>query len=181
MVQQIHTTGKINTSIYEEQFYHHAKHKKIEGIPLFSHDFSILVALTMRSLLIYVHKYNIEKNNSVYISIFYIPIPAGLRKKAYINFSEPKEKKDKNKTKAMASQKLNFCLLLSMAIILVITRSSEANGAVPMSPYCKICTIPILCNNVVNGATNWKEAMVKSINACMENAYRCGCQISRLN
>ncbi|XP_015075776.1 uncharacterized protein LOC107019934 [Solanum pennellii] len=72
----------------------------------------------------------------------------------------------------MASQKLNFCLLLSMAIILVVTRSSEANDAVPTSPYCKICTIPILCNNVVNGATNWKEAMVKSINACTETAYR---------
>ncbi|KAH0672242.1 hypothetical protein KY284_023329 [Solanum tuberosum] len=73
---------------------------------------------------------------------------------------------------AMASQKLNSCLLLSIAIILVVTKSSEANGAVPTSPYCKICTIPNLCNNVVNGATNWKEAMVKSINACTEIAYR---------
>ncbi|MCD7467287.1 hypothetical protein HAX54_004627 [Datura stramonium] len=59
-----------------------------------------------------------------------------------------------------------------MVTILVLTKSSEAHGAVPMSPYCKTCTIPNLCNRVVNGATNWNEAMVKSIDACTQIAYR---------
>lgn len=77
--------------------------------------------------------------------------------------------------KNMTSQKMSYCLLLSMAIILVLTKNSEAQGAVPMSPYCKICTIPNLCNKVVNGATNWKDAMVKSIDACTEIAYRYEC------
>ncbi|CAN4124010.1 unnamed protein product [Withania somnifera] len=59
-----------------------------------------------------------------------------------------------------------------MAIILILTNNNEALGAVTMSPYCKTCTIPNLCNKVVNRATNWNEAMVKSIDACTQIAYR---------
>ncbi|OIS96097.1 hypothetical protein A4A49_23083 [Nicotiana attenuata] len=73
--------------------------------------------------------------------------------------------------KTMNSRKMNYCLLLIVATFFVLTKSSEAQ-VIPMSPYCKTCTIPNLCNRVVNGATNWNEAMVKSINACTEMAYR---------
>ncbi|KAK4376905.1 hypothetical protein RND71_003201 [Anisodus tanguticus] len=73
--------------------------------------------------------------------------------------------------KTMTSQKLSCCLLLTMATFLVLTKSSEAQP-VPMSQYCRTCTIPNLCNRVVNGATNWNEAMVKSIDACTQIAYR---------
>ncbi|KAF3653058.1 putative endoglucanase 25-like [Capsicum annuum] len=74
--------------------------------------------------------------------------------------------------KTMTSRKLNCCSLLTMAIILVLTKRSEAHSEVPVSPYCKTCTIPNLCNRVVNGAANWNEAMVKSINACTQISYR---------
>ncbi|KAJ8548379.1 hypothetical protein K7X08_030848 [Anisodus acutangulus] len=58
-----------------------------------------------------------------------------------------------------------------MTTFLVLKKSSEAQP-VPMSQYCRNCTIPDLCNRVVNGATNWNEAMVKSIDACTQIAYR---------
>ncbi|KAL2559827.1 uncharacterized protein Fot_04566 [Forsythia ovata] len=70
----------------------------------------------------------------------------------------------------MASQKLNSLSFLLLAIIVSVSVHGVVSTRLQVSPFCRTSRTKGLCSTMVNGATNWHDAIGNAISETLSLA-----------
>lgn len=66
----------------------------------------------------------------------------------------------------------SYVLLAAAALLLLGSAQAEARKYVGVNPFCRTASYRRTCTQMVNGATNWQDAVVNAIKATRELAAR---------